>query len=130
MIHSVIEELSTSYNITVTFHCPVKEKKYIEDYEMYNNAWCAGRDIYLGPYDNDEFQLIALFHELGHIITPSVVLSDINVIDNDLATWKTAIERAAWKYGIQAAHDMGIKFSYSAYRYAISRLRTYYTYNG
>lgn len=129
----LIKQIENDYNVVVVLFTPEMDQRHIHNngYSLRNEAFCAGREIYIGEYDNDEFKLFALFHELGHIITPHDELDSYRLCDYlNLAKWKTAIERAAWKHGISAAKKYDISFSYQAYRYAISRLRTYYSYKG
>ena len=79
-----------------------------------------------------EFKIFALYHELGHLHTTheEIKLIEIKTYGKHISKWKTSIERTAWKHAIRLAKSDGIIFSYPAYKYAISQLSTYYTYNG
>ena len=36
------------------------------DHSNINCSYVAGKDVYLGKYDNEEHLLISIFHEYGH----------------------------------------------------------------
>lgn len=94
-----------------------------------NNASVCGNIIEVGVYDVAEYRLFAIFHELGHILTPQPERQELLEINN-LAEWKTAVEKLAWIHGINAARKLGIAFSFSAYRYAVGQIQSYHNYNG
>ena len=122
----IIADLEDRFDVKISNYI---DTDYIRDYEMRNNATFCGRHIQLGPFDVEENKLIAIFHEIGHLLisrSEHLALTSFN----NLTQWKTAWERLAWVHGIKAAKEMNIVFSFSAYRYAINRLHTYETYNG
>ena len=80
-----------------------------------NEGACTDDTICMGEYDDENNLLISLFHEIGHILNPKRNKIDL----------KYNKEKRAWKSGLREAKKFGIVFPFSAYRYAISRLRTY-----
>ena len=64
-----------------------------------NTSFCSGRDLYLGIYDNKDWETASFFHELGHIITthrPDAY---------DCLIWHRELD--AWMVGLQLAYEYG-----------------------
>ena len=75
------------------------------------------KEIVLGSFENDEFMIIAFFHELGHVACEHY--KTIN------PTNRYEIEKEAWKKGFELALSKGITFSFKAFRFAVECLKTY-----
>jgi hypothetical protein len=111
-------------------------KEQAEESGDINNSWMAGKQLMMGVYDNDEFKLISLFHELGHTVEPvwlrerldSDYFKEPNAELEILEPYKYFIERQAWIEGMRIAKDIyNITFSREAIQYAKKCLATYTT---
>lgn len=85
-----------------------------------NRGGCAGRDIFLGRFDDADIKLVAFFHELGHSLSYTVAKQD---------TYMSTIsaEGLAWELGFGLARDFGFKYSYYSKEmcWAREQLKTY-----
>jgi hypothetical protein len=102
-----------------------------------NSGWCAGHEIWLGKFDDPYNQVIALYHEYGHILSTQEELNAITPPSRNgedgtttLAMWKMAIEELAWNKGLEAAKRHGIEFPFNSMRWAVQQHNTYENYNG
>ena len=86
-----------------------------------NRGASAGKDIYLGEFDNEEIELVAFFHELGH------VLSNELVCKRGRTFTKLSGEGLAWELGLGIAFEYGYKWDYYSYvmEWAREQFRTY-----
>lgn len=107
--------------------------------------WVSGKDIILsgeGIVDSgwEDRALIALAHEVGHILTPNkhhkiwgdVVGWVVNDRDRD-SLWEsvTYFERLAWGYGLVFFHkEYSVVFEEDTLEWAIDQLNTYRNYKG
>jgi hypothetical protein len=78
-----------------------------DDDTISNDSWCTGLDIYIGKYDNEEYKLISIFHEIGHYVIgwDFIVKWDFNTLIKEIECWNK---------GIEIARDNGIFFSDNA----------------
>lgn len=76
--------------------------------------WQLGNEISLGVFDNDEYKLLAFFHEMGHFLDKSAGHSN-----------KFEEEKAAWAVGYKLAHKYSITFSEDAIKWGLKQLETY-----
>ena len=86
---------------------------------LYNDSAIAGNDIFIGEYDNIEYELISFFHEYGHYLigfTNTVVQLNYNTL---------LIEIECWNKGIEAARRMGILFSDKTIEWAYNKALSY-----
>lgn len=102
-----IQDLAIKYKVNVKFDCPDTG---------HNHGACAGKDIFLGTFDNPEIMMAAFLHELGHIKTNvsmkrwlwrgSYILREFKAWDKamDLA-WKNkiALDDNIWAWGYTQA---------------------------
>jgi len=85
---------------------------------LYND--CMGTDdtIWVGEYDNKEFELISFFHEIGH-----------NLVSQDfIKKWEyntLIIELECWNLGIEKARQKGILFSDKAIAWGYKKALSY-----
>ena len=84
-----------------------------------NNGWHAyGRVINLGPFDDPDLELVAFYHELGHLTAPPRRGSCLCHLSN---------EGLAWEIGLDLAAADGFEWDYYSKQqeYARDRLSTY-----
>lgn len=136
IFHKVVAVLESD-GWTVSVLDAIEDRDHINEYNLHNNAWMSYKYIQIGTFDCSQNKVAALFHEWGHSLTPDQLLDDI--CDKEypighrytaMALRKTEIERQAWKYGFSKAKELGITFDYKTYRYAVSKLKTYYSFRG
>lgn len=75
-------------------------------------------DLYVGKYDNPEYELISIFHEIGHYFLDKDFPEQVEY--NTLL-----IELECWREGILQARDMGILFTDDAIQWGIQQALTY-----
>lgn len=93
-------------------------EKVIKDYDVYNKSYIVGDEIYIGKYDNDDFKMASMFHELGHHL-----ITDKRMRQLKLNRYK--IEKECWKIGLNEAKSNNISFSIQTYRLMIESLNSY-----
>lgn len=85
---------------------------------LYNNCMSTDDTIWVGEYDNKEFELISFFHEIGHnLVTQSFI-----------EKWKyntLIIEIECWDLGIEEARRRGILFSDEAISWGYNKAFSY-----
>ena len=86
-----------------------------------NHGACAGRQIYLGKFDEEGTEEVAFFHELGH------VLSEERVCKRGCVMSKLSGEGLAWELGLGIAHEHGYTWDYYSpeMKWARKQLATY-----
>ena len=89
-----------------------------QDDHLVNNMAVAGNEVSLGKYDNDEYELISLFHEIGHTLIDFKFQEGWNY--NTLIT-----EIKCWELGIEEAKKNGILFSDDAIQWGYSKAMSY-----
>ncbi|MGO9115784.1 MAG: hypothetical protein ACLP9L_41790 [Thermoguttaceae bacterium] len=84
-----------------------------------NNGACAGKDIFLGEFDDDSIKMFAFFHELAHAVFP------FHGAEYHLSA--ISCEGAAWEYAIGLAAKHGYKYDYDSpeFQYGRQKLYTY-----
>lgn len=85
---------------------------------LINDMAIAGNDIFIGEYDNEEFKLISLFHEIGH----TLLLADFRKKWN-YNTLLTEIE--CWRFGLEEARENSILFSDKAIEWGYNKAMSY-----
>lgn len=83
-----------------------------------NWSWCAGKDIFLGQYEDEELRDISFFHELGHIAWDRPKFSDWPYCKYN--------EALAWRVGLELASQLGVTFSEEALTWATEQLVSYF----
>lgn len=104
----------------------VKTKKILEkkfsirffSCDEFNKCYSAGLNLYIGKYDNLEYELISIFHELGHYFLDKNFPLQVNY--NTLL-----IELECWREGIIQANNIGILFTDDAIQWGIQQALTY-----
>jgi len=111
-IPTSIQELAATYGVSVSRHTVDT---------VVNEGCSAGRDIYLGKSDDPDLELIAFFHELGH------VLSEERVCKRGCALSILSGEGLAWELGLGIAFEHGYEWKYDskAMKYARRCLVSY-----
>lgn len=86
-------------------------RKYFVDRSF---ALINSKEVIIGFYEDKEFELASLFHELGHVYDPG--------------PWRSKVEQEtmAWNLGLEMAASQGIQFSKRAIRWSKKQLRSYY----
>lgn len=79
-----------------------------------NQSFIAGKDIFLGKYEDEELMIISFFHEVGHILVKWKYKKRTRL--NTLM-----IELKAWDLGIQYALNKGLLFSDNALKWGYER---------
>lgn len=111
-IGSDIRKIAKKYNVSVSR----------DSYNCENNEGaCAGKNIYLGEFDNHSIEIVAFFHELGH------ALSNELVCKRGCTMTRVSSEGLAWELGLGLAFDNGYKWGHDSpeMKYARERFRTY-----
>jgi len=98
----------------------VSVKRDTENCEI-NEGSCAGKQIFLGQFDDPEIELVAFFHEIGH------TLSNERVLKRGRTMCILSGEGLAWELGLGIAYEHGYKWDYHSkpIEYARRRLKTY-----
>jgi hypothetical protein len=116
-------KIAETYNIKI--HEIIKGDSYCksmgEDWYK-NSSYIAGKEIYLGIYDDDELKIISFFHELGHSLTPPYKNEHSYKIS------KYEFEKIAWKIGLKKAKNHNYSFSFKSLRWAVKQLQSYIEY--
>jgi hypothetical protein len=89
--------------------------------ECANNGWTAGGNtIYLGPFDDPDLEVVAFYHELGHLKSQLVRRRGFMLCH-------LSDEGMAWEIGLDLAYSDGYKWDYHSKQqaYARDRLTTY-----
>lgn len=81
-------------------------------------GYCAGRNIFLGPYDREDLRCITFFHELGHIVS--------ELPPPNLWPYRHYHEALAWRVGLDIAWEYNVRFSLLTLGWASWCLSTYF----
>ena len=111
---NTLETLATQLGFNILYNTD-----HPADDPMHNDSAIAGTDIFIGEYDNPEFELISFFHEYGHYLlgyTKTAEKWNYNTL---------MIELECWNRGIIAARDMNILFSDAAIQWGYSKALSY-----
>ena len=83
-----------------------------------NHSYIAGKDVYLGKYEDEELMVISFFHEVGHTL--------VEWEYKERMRFSTLmIELKAWDLGIQYALDKGLLFSDNALKWGYEEAMGY-----
>lgn len=87
-----------------------------------NAGASAGKDIFLGEFDDADLELVSFFHELGHALLNDRVLMKRGSTMSTLSS-----EGTAWELGLGLAHENGYDWDYNSDTliWARRQLRTY-----
>ena len=107
-----IEKLAEELGYAILYNQHHKNEPLI------NRCMVAGYDLFVGDYDNEEFEVISFFHEHGHKLVPDQFVEQWNY--NTLM-----IEIEAWNLGIEFARQRGYIFSDDAIKWAYMQAMTY-----
>ena len=88
------------------------------DLSHVNSSYIAGRDVYIGKYDNLESELISIFHEYGHTKITQDLIKFLNY--NTLL-----IELECWNIGLKKAESLGFHFSDQAIKWGYEQALSY-----
>ena len=107
----LIDRIATSYAVKVYHNHQDSDDNY---------GGSAGREIFLGRFDDADIKLVAFFHELGHSLSHTVV-------KQDTCMSTISAEGLAWELGFGLARDFGFKYSYYSKEmtWAREQLKTY-----
>jgi len=94
-ISANVQELAATYGVGIS-------RDIVN--ETANEGWSAGRDIHLGEFDDPDLELVAFFHELGHI------LSEERVCKRGSTLTVLSAEGLAWELGLGIAFEHGYKW--------------------
>ena len=111
-IPTYLINIAKEYNVTIK-----RDTKNCED----NQGASAGRDIYLGNFDDTEIETVAFFHELGHILSNEIVCK------RGYTMTTISSEGLAWELGLGIAFEHGYEWDYNSHvmKWARDQLRTY-----
>jgi len=81
-----------------------------------------GDTIWLGKFDDPDTELVAFFHELGHICSS-------RIIKQKYWMCRLSQEGLAWEYGLSLAYDEGFEWDYNSkeMKWARKQYRRYKT---
>lgn len=91
----------------------------VPDNNEKNRMYVVWPEVISRVYDNEEYQLISLFHEYGHQITAAKNYGEsvnYNTLMNELECWNA---------GIKFAYDLGIVFTDSALKFGYEQALSY-----
>jgi len=111
MISPRIQALADKYKVPVN--------RFPTDVER-NHGASAGDDIMLGEFDDPDIELVAFFHELGHVLMNRRVHRGCSMCT-------LSREGMAWEMGLDAAWAEGYTWEYQSKEMAWARaqLKTY-----
>ncbi len=111
MLSPRIKELAVKYDVSVN--------RFPTDVQR-NHGACAGDDIMLGEFDDPDIELVAFFHELGHVLLRRFLTRGCTMCT-------LSHEGAAWEFGMEAAFDEGYRWEYQSKEmsWARAQLKTY-----
>ena len=106
--------IAKKYNVTVQ-----RDVENCDD----NYGASAGKEIWLGNFDDPEIEIVAFFHELGHTLSSTVCKRGYTMT-------KLSGEGLAWELGLGIAFEYGYKWNYDSHVivWARDQLKTYCSY--
>jgi len=105
-LESIKEKILNKYNII------------FRDTDEENECFTAGNEIFVGRYKNEEYKLISIFHELGHLLIHQNIINRFRY--NTLL-----IELEWWNIGVREALNMDILFSDDAIFFGYKKALSY-----
>lgn len=80
----------------------------------------CGDEIYLGEFDDPDIEVVAFFHEVGHVLSN-------RLLESNYFLCKISCEGAAWEFGLSCAWRYGYKWEHNSkqFNWARSQLETY-----
>jgi len=90
-------DIAAKYNVTV-------KRDMIND--SHNRGSSAGKETFLGPFDDPDIEVVAFFHELGHALSDEMVCKRGRVMS------KISGEGLAWELGLGIAYEHGYEWDY------------------
>ena len=105
----------------------------IEGGPLLNGGYCAGKEIWIGEFDDAWLKVAALAHEFGHSIScnPLVMAFIEHKTDDTRIEHSTLVNEAiAWEAGFQYLKSIGITLPQKAIDWAGKQLSTYSGYKG
>lgn len=111
MIPDIMVSIANEYNVSVIRDIDNCDKNY---------GSSAGKEIFLGNFDDPEIELVAFFHELGHTLSSTVCKRGYTMS-------KMSGEGLAWELGLGIAFEHGYKWNYNSHVmvWARKQLATY-----
>ena len=93
-----------------------------------NNLASAGSTIYFNKFDDPDIEVIAFFHELGHVEAGR----SLSLAHYRSSLCKLSQESVAWELGLNIAAREGYTWAYNSkeLRYARECLKSYLNYEG
>lgn len=112
-IPEYIQLIAKDYNVSIQ-----RDTENCED----NHGASAGKDIYLGNFNDPEIEIVAFFHELGHALSNKLVCKRGSTMT------KLSAEGLAWELGLGIAFDYGYEWDYYNYVmvWAREQFKTYF----
>ena len=112
MIPNIIIDIANEYNVSV-----IRDTENCDD----NYGSCAGKEIFLGNFDDPEIELIAFFHELGHTLSSTVC-------KRGCVMTRISGEGLAWELGLGIAFEHGYEWDYDSHvmKWAREQFATYF----
>lgn len=108
-----IEKLASEFGYTL-----INNNTETDNNPLINACMVAGTQIFVGEYDNEEFEVISFFHEYGHSLVSPQFRTQWNF--NTLM-----IEIEAWNLGLEFARQHDYIFSDDAIKWAYEQALTY-----
>lgn len=121
---SVYEELADKYGLTIID----AETNAKNNGPNPNQMASAGSTIFFNYFDDPDIELVAFFHELGHVeISRSLLFNK-----NSFSFCKISQEALAWEFGLAIAAKEGYHWDYNSKQleYARDCLMSYINYEG
>lgn len=118
-----IEQLASKYGITLVS----AEDNAKANGEHRNNMASAGSTIFLNDFDDPDLEIVAFFHELGH-----VEAGRSPYFHQRVSLCKLSQEALAWEIGLSIANKEGYSWDYYSKQldYARNCLQSYLHYEG
>lgn len=117
-IDELFSKIALEYNLTIIQVEKNDEHCIANGIDNYiNRSYIAGRDVYLGIYNNEELKVASLFHELGHTLIEKDFINEFTSVYE--------IEKRAWDLGFLVADMYDVMFTNETYDWCLKQLNTY-----
>lgn len=110
-----ISSLAETYRVRIILDCEHCEN---------NEGAHAGRDIFLGKFDDDELRIVAFFHELGHVLGHDQCKArgeSLCRLSNEGLAWEIGLDMAA-----RSGYSWATDYDSKQLKYARQRFATYF----
>jgi hypothetical protein len=110
MVTQIMLDIANHHGVTV-----------INDSSILNQAFCEGKTIRMGSFDEPDKETLAFFHELGHALSDTVIKGRAHFFS------MLSREGLAWEIGLGIAFEHGMEWhpNHPAMIWARTQFETY-----